>query len=566
MNSFGRKQQKGSQGSAAQGNVQNQQNPYQAYQQNSWQGQRTGQPAPQAYPVQGQAGGVNPAANQQAGGNAGVNPYARQNASANPYAQQGAAYAQQGMAGNPYAQQGMAGNPYAQQGTAYARQGMAGNPYAQQGAAGNAYPRQPGQGMAGNPYAQQASSYARQNPVQPLGNGQAPYPPQNMNAVPPQAGAYGQQANPYARQGGYVQGQGQPSPVYPPQPVPGMGFPQSQVGYQAQNGKNRNKMILEQVLNILLPAGTVVFLVLSLMQPGIPLFRFLVLGFGALSLIWLWMQQAFSRNTRILVSALLAACMLVSVLGMVLPSGGDPTRVSDGGSPASQQASGGGESAVQPVETTPLPETPAPAPTEEVDNSTVQMQESIQSFLYFWEANNIDSMLNYCAPSWRRSFGDDVQARTELFRILANRRPLEYTFGNVSGTVNDSSRNVEVTIRVDKQTGKDPETYLFRIIMLNEDGTWYVDPKSLSSHEEAEATTFSAEITQPPTPQPAAADQVLYYNPDGGSYYHADPECALVGEKYRPLKGSFTYSHISDDAFKSLLPCSGCAAPLRPKQ
>ena len=114
-----------------------------------------------------------------------------------------------------------------------------------------------------------------------------------------------------------------------------------------------------------------------------------------------------------------------------------------------------------------------------------------------------------------------------------------------------------------QQTGKDPETYLFRIIMLNEDGTWYVDPKSLSSHEEAEATTFSAEITQPPTPQPAAADQVLYYNPDGGSYYHADPNCEAVAEKYRPLSGTFTFGQINEPAYADLKCCQRCAAPMR---
>lgn len=49
----------------------------------------------------------------------------------------------------------------------------------------------------------------------------------------------------------------------------------------------------------------------------------------------------------------------------------------------------------------------------------------------------------------------------------------------------------------------------------------------------------------------------VYYNPDGGTYYHLDPDCASVAEEWRDRFDEFPY----DSLFKShwyLLPCSAC--------
>ena len=62
-----------------------------------------------------------------------------------------------------------------------------------------------------------------------------------------------------------------------------------------------------------------------------------------------------------------------------------------------------------------------------------------------------------------------------------------------------------------------------------------------------------------------AEDTVLYYHPTGGAYYHLDPDCRLVHEKYRPLKGQFTYGQISEEAYRDLIPCPVCGAPARPE-
>ena len=56
-------------------------------------------------------------------------------------------------------------------------------------------------------------------------------------------------------------------------------------------------------------------------------------------------------------------------------------------------------------------------------------------------------------------------------------------------------------------------------------------------------------------------DTVLYYNPTGGQYYHADPNCKCVHEKYLPLSGTFTYAELGNDAYRILQPCEVCGAP-----
>ena len=56
---------------------------------------------------------------------------------------------------------------------------------------------------------------------------------------------------------------------------------------------------------------------------------------------------------------------------------------------------------------------------------------------------------------------------------------------------------------------------------------------------------------------------VLYYNPDGGSFYHASDQCTKVAQQYKPLKGSFLYSQLGEDRYKNLKPCDRCNPPGR---
>lgn len=57
-------------------------------------------------------------------------------------------------------------------------------------------------------------------------------------------------------------------------------------------------------------------------------------------------------------------------------------------------------------------------------------------------------------------------------------------------------------------------------------------------------------------------DTPLYYNPEGGTYYHSDANCPDVKAKFLPLSG-FTYGQLEDDTFASLTRCPACAPPMR---
>ena len=207
-----------------------------------------------------------------------------------------------------------------------------------------------------------------------------------------------------------------------------------------------------------------------------------------------------------------------------------------------------------------VPET-TPAVQSEDAWKTSDCAQRLTSFFHFWSVNNTESMVTLTAPSWQRGVTEPKKA---LFSILSNRIPRNFSYVSISSyNENDVSRTVTVDVEIDKQNMSNTATYRFKIVMLKEDENWYVDPRSLESNETATATATNSFATQPPTPQPAGADTILYYNTDGGSYYHADPNCSKVGQKYRPLTGTFRYYQVNDAPYSSLKNCTVCGAPLR---
>ena len=304
---------------------------------------------------------------------------------------------------------------------------------------------------------------------------------------------------------------------------------------------------------------------------GIPAVKWVFLACAVVFVGAIWVRPILETGPNTTSTVLCAVAALVVALSMFLVSNADRTTEGDDqtagsaptAAPASESEDDLGTQALMEEglgtwEDTDVIQANLVTPTPDTNSATL---ESLSSFLFFWTINDYDSMVNYCAPSWVKSQED---SRVALFGILANRLLKSYTPGTPTGTDNDISRTVPVTAIVDKNTNDGESIFIFNIIMLKENDAWYVDPQSLKSHEEVEATTFSVIITQPPTPQPAESSMVLYYNTDGGSYYHADPYCEAVAEKYRPLTGTFTYGQINEPAYAKLKVCQRCAAPMRP--
>ncbi len=234
---------------------------------------------------------------------------------------------------------------------------------------------------------------------------------------------------------------------------------------------------------------------------------------------------------------------------------------------ASVNAAGSAQATAAAQSTTAVtPEAQAtPAPTE--DTSASEAEARLSTFMDYWSVNNIEEMVNFVSPGWTAEQDAPAQA---LFMLISNRTPLNYTIESISGTTGDSSRTGTMSADIDKNNGKDPTRYRFTILMISSDNEWYVDPNSLATNDEEEATatpapgqtTISQSLAPRMTVTPIpAADTKLYYNENGGKYYHLDPNCSSINSKYLPLTSYFLYSQLDDEPYSSLTPCVKCGAP-----
>ena len=420
----------------------------------------------------------------------------------------------------------------------------------------------------------------------PMGQSQQ-YPPMGQSQQYPPAGGYQQpyQAAPGAYQQPQQNGYQQP---YPPQfqqqqqrpvnpnyqnmtgygrPVYGNGF---QTGYGCPPANQMQEMQQPQpakpkfdpvaALKVALYGGIPALFVLAMLFGAIPALKWVFVAVAVIGIGAMWVRSIVPENTRFMLSAVYGAFAVVALVSALTGAPADSkTPQSNTGSVVSQSGNQGGVS--QQVYSQSVTPTPSPTPTENINASEIVRQ--LESFFYFWQNNQIDQMVELCAPSWRASV---ESPHNELFVKLSNRKVLEY--GNVrvtNGSDNDTTRTVSIDATVSKYTGTDPMKYRFKIVMKQENGQWYIDPNSLDSQEAAEETP-----TPTPTvsPTPTVYIQVnnstkLYYNPEGGSKYHADDRCPSAAPKYLPFKGVFTYGELNNSPYASLDPCNRCNAPLR---
>ena len=198
---------------------------------------------------------------------------------------------------------------------------------------------------------------------------------------------------------------------------------------------------------------------------------------------------------------------------------------------------------------------PTSAPTPD---SRSQAQERLELFMSSWMNLDYNTMLEYCSPAWKNAQSDPAQS---IFKIRGTQTPTKYNITNISGNDADDSRTITMVASIDRGDGNAPKDYRYEVLMLRVNGQWYIDPASLSTstkvENKAEATPVHT-IIPTPTPNP---NQILYYNPDGGTFYHLDKECTSTAKKFLPFKGSFTYGQLSEHP--TLNPCTKCRAPSR---
>lgn len=207
---------------------------------------------------------------------------------------------------------------------------------------------------------------------------------------------------------------------------------------------------------------------------------------------------------------------------------------------------------------------PTPVPDAQTDADTAAALTVVDDFFYFWRVGSVETLLLLTAPSWRAAQADPQSA---LSAICEGWYPADHAeILSISGSSDDVLRTVraKVSMQPDNAAG----TYVFTVYVQKEDSEWYVNPQSVARHTAPSATPAPAARAATPTPMPAPqsapGDTPLYYNPDGGSKYHADPNCGAVSARYLPMTGVFTYSQLNEASYADLKPCAYCAAPLPP--
>lgn len=196
---------------------------------------------------------------------------------------------------------------------------------------------------------------------------------------------------------------------------------------------------------------------------------------------------------------------------------------------------------------------------------------ALENFMEKWRKGIIADMVEYTAMSWRNPLGD-TGAKNQLFWKFQQKPLVDWRqISSPTGTEESTARTITVQADIKYGSNDETRTYEYDAIVLFENGEWLVDPDSLSSGVLVQAATATPDPNATPTPSPAPTPTptinpktVLYYNTDGGSYYHADKNCPRVNSKYLPLKGSFKYSELNDTKYKKLEPCDRCGAPARP--
>lgn len=469
-----------------------------------------------------------------------------------PYAQQGnpQPYVQQDYAQQSYVQQGYAQQPYVQQG-GYVQQNMPQQgayqqPYGQQG--GYVQQNVPQQGAYQQPYAQQGG-YVQQNV--PQQNYQQPAANQQMYQQGTPNGQPQQQNN---------QQQPQQEPLY----HPATGFSGYVTG--EDEGYRGAQITPEVIVKVSLFGLMPVLFVLAMALKNQPL-CWIFLAVAAVTLAAQWLLQMSSEKTRLLTTVVWGG---LAIVALVVAINGNPVKQTEHGSQpganagtAAGAATGAQTTGMMNWEATPTP-SPSPSPTTDPYAEAGAAAQRLQSFFYFWHVNNDENMLLLTAPSWRNSQEDPQKA---LFTIRANRTPQDNAdIVSISGTEADTVRTAKVKVTITKNiTGYSPEILSFNVIMVKENGEWYVDPRSLTSNEVVSTAKPTNAMPTQPVLHTGTAETVLYYNPDGGEMYHIDPNCGKINSRYLPLQGQFLFSQLDEAFYRELENCTYCGAPLRNK-
>ena len=120
---------------------------------------------------------------------------------------------------------------------------------------------------------------------------------------------------------------------------------------------------------------------------------------------------------------------------------------------------------------------------EEMNEADLNEVGHLFDFFRAWAKGNYDDMLEVCPPDWKAKQETPKQS---LFVILKNQTPKTIRIEKIIGSPEDSVREVTITTLMDYNSGKEPVRIRLTVVMVREEGNWYVNPDSLVSYKEVE--------------------------------------------------------------------------------
>ncbi|MDO5327563.1 MAG: hypothetical protein Q4G00_12685 [Clostridia bacterium] len=320
---------------------------------------------------------------------------------------------------------------------------------------------------------------------------------------------------------------------------------------------------LSVVLSIVLP---VLFLAALLVPNNI--LRWVFLASAAVSVLAMWLLRAFVKSARSTLTVIYAA--LAVVIGLALFINRQPPETRNVSSNRASQAASLFSNPDAGSVNAMLNELATEAPTEEEQTAeaTSEAQARLQGFFAAWGQKSATEMLPYCLPSW---VAQQASPEGALFGMLFLSYPTEYEVEDISGSDGNSSRII--TLKAIFDESGNPVVKRMHVMMMKINDVWYVNPDSLDGvivDEAAEAAAaanvqmISTTVAPTATPAPEGSTLIVYFNEDGGKYYHLNKTCPSVRSEYWPLTGKIPFELINSETYKHLIPCERCAAPTRP--
>lgn len=190
--------------------------------------------------------------------------------------------------------------------------------------------------------------------------------------------------------------------------------------------------------------------------------------------------------------------------------------------------------------------------------------EVLGTFISMWRDKNFDDMVNLTTQTWRTKL--KVPPTRQLMYLYQRWQPVSWTISEQSSYTSDVVVfNIAMMMR--KGTSQQTEAqWQYTANVYQEGGSWRVDPDMLKGNV-VELTNADIQAEEAAQEQAAAKPTVnpstkIYYNPDGGKYYHADNKCETINEKFYDKMKSTEFSELSsNDALKELRACLKCKAP-----